>query len=196
MRTLIEHHHGHDVYAHQLTDADWMARAQAGDATAFAHLCRQWRPYITTVIRRTLGHPGRVDDLTQETLIRAWKALGTWRQAGPGVLAWLATIARRVVIDDYRRRRVRPVEATFGDPADLPVHYVVDPYTAVLDRAEVVAVLAPLVDEHREVLVLHYLVGLTHVEAAARLGLPLGTLKSRLYYATRAARQAAQVAPC
>lgn len=168
---------------------DLMARAQTGDTQAFEALCRQWRPYVAAVIGRNLGDPTRVDDLTQETLVRAWRGLDTWQPTGTNPLAWLATIARRIVIDDYRHRQNRPVEATFGDPADMPAP-LVDPYTAILDRAQVVNVLAPLVKEHREALVLHHMMGLTHTEAAARLGVPIGTLKSRLYYATLHARKA------
>lgn len=179
----------------QVDSRELMARAQTGDTHAVETLCRQWQPYIATVIARNLGDPNRVDDLTQETLIRAWRALDTCRPTGPGpsIRGWLATIARRIVIDDYRARQVRPLEATFGDPADMPAP-LVDPYTQVLDRAQVATVLAPLVKEHREVLVLRHMMGLTQAEMAARLGVPLGTLKSRLYYATLHARQAAAVA--
>jgi RNA polymerase sigma-70 factor (ECF subfamily) len=168
---------------------DLMIRARAGDPDAFEAICRRGRPYIATVIRR-LADPARVEDLTQEALLHAWRGLDTWQPTGHSVLAWLATIARHVVVDEYRRRQVRPREATFGDPADMPAP-LVDPYAQILDRAQVATVLAPLVDEHRDVLALHYLSGLTQTEVAARLGLPLGTVKSRMHYAERAARRAA-----
>jgi RNA polymerase sigma-70 factor (ECF subfamily) len=179
----------------QTDPRDLMVRAAAGDQAAFSEVYTRWRPYVAAIIRRGINDPGRVADLVQETMLHAWRGIGSYQPAGPDPRAWLATIARRVVIDDYRRSLARPVEAMFGDVADMPAP-LVDPYTQILDRAQAAAVLDQLVDEHREALVLHHMVGLTMVEVAARLGVPLGTLKSRLFYGTRAARRAAEVTPC
>jgi RNA polymerase sigma-70 factor (ECF subfamily) len=177
----------------QTDPQDLMARAAGGDRDAFSEVYTRWRPYVAAVIRRGIADPGRVADLVQETMLHAWRGIGSYEPTGPDPRAWLATIARRVVIDDHRRSLARPVEATYGDVADMPAP-LVDPYTQILDRAQATAVLAPLVDEHRDVLALHYLSGLTQSEVAARLGLPIGTVKSRLFYGERAARRAAEVA--
>lgn len=172
----------------QTDPQELMARAATGDPDAFAAVYTRWRPYIAAIIRRSVADPGRVADLVQDTMLHACRGIGTYQPTGPDPRAWLATIARRVVIDDHRRSQTRPVEATYGDVADMPAP-LVDPYTQILDRAQATAVLAQLVDEHREALVLHHMVGLTMVEVAARLEIPIGTLKSRLFYGTRAARR-------
>ena len=174
--------------AEQTDPRELMARAQAGDPDAFGALARQSRPYVHEVIRRRCD--ADPDDLTQETFLRAWRYLDHYRPDGPSVNRWLAAIARHVVIDHYRMRTSstrcdeRPVETL----ADLPEtgH---DPYAAVDDHAQVVALLAALTDGQRQVLELHYMAGLSGPEIAAALSVADGTVKSRLTYARRAARQ-------
>jgi RNA polymerase sigma-70 factor (ECF subfamily) len=167
-----------------------MARAQTGDTAAFGELCTEARPFIRGVLRRCADLDfATIDDLTQETLLRAWRFIGTYRP-GPDVRPWLAIIARHVAADWFRMRGARFAEDLMGLPGDVPTpgH---DPFPAVDDHEQVVTVLAALSEDHRQVLTMHYLDELSSPEIAALTGLADGTVKSRLTYARRAARKLA-----
>lgn len=169
----------------EATSRELMARAQQGDRDAFGQLARLARPYISGAIKRRVA-PDLIDDLIQETLLRAWRNIGTYRPTGTDVRAWLAQIARHVVVDHYRMRQARIREILTDTPIDAPAP---DPYPAVDDHEQVGQVLAGLADIHREVLALRYLGELSDVEISARTGLALGTVKSRIFHARRAARE-------
>jgi RNA polymerase sigma-70 factor, ECF subfamily len=98
-------------------------------------------------------------------------------------MSWLATVARRIVIDDYRRRKARPAEAGDVTLADLPAPDDTADALRRLVVAEALRMLSPL---HRQVLVETILRDRTVDKAAQVLGIPVGTVKSRVYYALRA----------
>ena len=127
------------------------------------------------------------DDLVQETMIRAWRnldAIPTDDQAGR---RWLFTVARHVVIDECRRRRARPVQV--DPPGDCVTTDDETASTAVANVALHEA-LSRLSKAHREVLTETFVENRSPVEVAARLGIPIGTVRSRLHYALRALRDA------
>lgn len=143
------------------------------------------------VLRLTDGDRGRAEDIVQETLVRAWQhrqALETSR--GP-VRPWLFTVARRIAIDQHRRRQARPQEVggAAGDDLLMTMPGVAD-VEAGLDRIVVLAAMSALSPEHRDVLIQTYYAGRTVAEAARRLKIPTGTVKSRTYYALKALRLA------
>lgn len=146
-------------------------------------------PLLGYALRLTSGDRGRAEDIVQETLLRAWRhpqALDPER--GP-VRSWLFTVARNVAVDAHRARRARPVEV--GDDA-LAVVPAVDEVEQALDRWLVADALATLSPDHRAVVVETYYRGRSVAEAAAVLGVPQGTVKSRTFYALRALRLALQ----
>jgi RNA polymerase sigma-70 factor (ECF subfamily) len=100
-------------------------------------------------------------------------------------MPWLATVARRIVIDDKRRRSVRPTE--MGDEM-LENAPVADSTEDLLRKVVVTEALRVLSPAHREVLSETILRDRTVNEAAEVLGIPVGTVKSRVYYALRALR--------
>lgn len=139
-------------------------------------------PLLGYVLRLVRGDRQRAEDVVQETLLRAWRhpeALDPDR--GPARV-WLATVARNLVIDGERARSARPPEV--GDDAlgTLPANDEID--QAMLSW-EVMGVLAELSPHHREVVLEVYYRGHSVAEAAERLGIPQGTVKSRTYYALR-----------
>ena len=126
------------------------------------------------------------EDVVQETLVRAWRNADRLDRE-PGMLrAWLYTVARRIVIDGRRSHSARPKEV---DPAPLEAMPIPDGSEKSLSAMVVADALQGLSPEHREALAETYLRDRTVNEAAAVLGVPPGTVKSRVYYALRALRQ-------
>jgi RNA polymerase sigma-70 factor (ECF subfamily) len=98
-------------------------------------------------------------------------------------MPWLTTVARRIVIDDHRRRKARPIETADAELANLPAE---DEITATDRRLVVEDALRALSPLHRQVLNETILRDRTVNQAAEVLGIPVGTVKSRVYYALRA----------
>lgn len=145
-------------------------------------------PLLAFVLRLTGGDRQRAEDVVQETLLRAWRhadRLGD--QQGRSARPWLVTVARRIVIDEHRGSRSRPSEA-LGHDLDLVAEE--DHADRVLQVVTLREVMRGLRPAHREILVETYIEGRTVAEAAQRLNLPLGTAKSRIYYALIALRAA------
>jgi RNA polymerase sigma-70 factor (ECF subfamily) len=139
------------------------------------------------VVGLTAGDRGRAQDVVQETLLRAWRTPAVLAQSHGSVRGWLYTVARRIVIDEWRAARSRPEVVTDLVPERGTS---TDEAEAVVNRQVVVAALRTLSPEHRAVLVECYLRGASVAEAAQTLGVAPGTVKSRTHYALRALRLA------
>jgi RNA polymerase sigma-70 factor (ECF subfamily) len=136
------------------------------------------------VMRLNNGDAAGAEDVVQETLLRAWRCPQVLDQSHGSARAWLFTVARRVVIDEWRSRQRRQVFVT-ADPPDQPVS---DGSDRTVDTMIISAALSRLSPTYREVLQVCYLRGASVNEAAATLGVPPGTVKSRTHYALRALR--------
>nr|WP_306434495.1 sigma-70 family RNA polymerase sigma factor [Actinomadura roseirufa] len=145
------------------------------------------RPLLSFVLRLTGGDRHWAEDVVQETMIRAWRGAHRLDAEAPSLLPWLATVARRIVIDDTRRRNARPREAGEGPLENLRVP---DGLEDLLRSVVVSDALLALSPAHREILEETFFRDRTVNEAARRLGIPVGTVKSRVYYALRALRVA------
>jgi len=135
------------------------------------------------VVHLTGDHAG-ADDVVQETLLRAWRTPRILAQDPGETRAWLFTVARNLVIDEYRSARRRH-EHTAGEPPERAVN---DHADALFETLLLEEALGELSLDHRAVLVHSYYGGLSLAETAARLGIPEGTVKSRLHYGLRALR--------
>ena len=138
------------------------------------------------VVNLTGGDRARAQDVVQETLLRAWRNPKVLDQSQGSARGWLFTVARRIVIDEWRAARSRPELVTDV----VPEQAVPDEAELTADRHVVAAALRTLSLEHREVLLECYFRGSSVAEAATRLGVPPGTIKSRTHYALRALRLA------
>ena len=141
---------------------------------------------LAYALRLTDGDRGRAEDIVQETLLRAWRHAA--ELSSDDARPWLFTVARRLVVDGYRRRNARPrgvaAEAVIGAvPAP-------DELEGALLAWEVAEALRTLSAEHRRVLLEVHYRDRPVAEAAAVLGIPEGTVRSRTFYALRALRLA------
>jgi RNA polymerase sigma-70 factor (ECF subfamily) len=161
-------------------------RSRTADDAIVTEMYRQYRmPLMAYVLRLTAGDRQHAEDVVQETMVRAWRQAGKLDLTEPSLMPWLATVARRIVIDDKRRRSVRPTE--MGDEM-LENAPVADSTEDLLRKVVVTEALQLLSPAHREVLSETILRDRTVNEAAEVLGIPVGTVKSRVYYALRALR--------
>ncbi|MET7458651.1 sigma-70 family RNA polymerase sigma factor [Streptomyces sp. NPDC005574] len=150
-----------------------------------------YREHGNALLRFTAGLCGDrqwAEDVVQETLLRAWRHAERLQAMEPsGIRPWLVTVARRLVIDAHRARSVRPRET---NPATLELLPGPDEMAQALETMVVSKALDTLTPQHREALVETYLKGRTLAQAATVLGIPPGTMKSRVYYALNAMRLA------
>ena len=142
---------------------------------------------LSCALRLTGNDRGAAEDVVQETLLRAWRRPDALDPSRGPARPWLLTIARRVAIDQHRARSARPSEV---DDSSLARMGVEDGIDVALDGWLVSDALATLTHEHREALVHTYYAGRTVTEAAALLGVPPGTVKSRVLYGLRALKLA------
>jgi RNA polymerase sigma factor (sigma-70 family) len=166
-------------------------RARQGDHDAFAELVRGAVARLDTAARLILRDSELARDAVQEGLIRAWRDLRTLRDPDR-FDAWVYRLTVNACLDQARRRRRRPIEV---EVAPLFAPRAPDPAIAVADRALVDSVLRRLDERGRAIVVLHYFLGLPLTEVAATLGIPVGTVKSRLHRALGEMRTEATANP-
>ncbi len=154
-------------------------QARQGDHDAFATLARGAVVRLDQAARLILRDPELARDAVQEALIRAWRDLPRLREPDK-FDAWLHRLTVNSCIDHTRRRRRRPVEVELS-PIHAPI--VADAAGALADRDLVDGVLRRLDERGRAIVVLHYYLGMPLTEVAATLGIPTGTVKSRLHRA-------------
>jgi RNA polymerase sigma-70 factor (ECF subfamily) len=139
------------------------------------------------VMRLVGGDRYLAEDVVQETLLRAWKSASRLDPAARSLRPWLVTVARRIVIDGHRSRQARPPEASPAALDQLPAEDELDRSLRLMTISDA---LDDLTEAHRQVLIETYFKGRTVNEAAAELGVPPGTVRSRVFYALRSLRNA------
>jgi RNA polymerase sigma-70 factor (ECF subfamily) len=153
-------------------------------------VARGYGPFLYTVAYRLTGNPDDAADLVQEVLIRVRRGLVSYR---PGSMeGWLSRITTNVFLDDVRRRRRRPVELLPDDPDRvLPsAPSAEDMLNAEVLSADIQAALLRLPVEFRTAVVLCDVAGLSYAEIGTALGVPLGTVRSRLHRGRALLREA------
>jgi RNA polymerase sigma-70 factor (ECF subfamily) len=159
-------------------------RAMRGDHDAFAALVGASANRIFALASLILRDSDRAQDATQEAIVRAWRELPRLRDPGR-FEAWLRRMVVNACYDEGRKTR-RRAEVSLVHLAD---HQTVDPdyaYRRESERIDRSFRRLPL--EQRTVLVLQHQFGMSHVEIADTLGVPVGTVKSRIRYGTAAMR--------
>lgn len=167
-------------------------RCRAGDQSAYAELIGRYQPRLRYFVRQMLRDPGCDEDVLQNIWLNVFRSL-------PGLVdvstfrAWLYRIAHNWACQEHRRRGVAC--------QPLADHELIDDVTAdehlSAENAERVhAALSTLDDEHREVLVLHFLEELSYEDVAVVVGCPVGTIRSRIHYGKRALKRALERMIC
>jgi RNA polymerase sigma-70 factor (ECF subfamily) len=131
---------------------------------------------------RSLGDAGLAEEAVQETFVRAWRAGDRFDPQIGSLRTWLFAILRNVVIDLSRARASRPRVAEGG------IEPTVEPLEQTLLAWQVEEAMRRIGDDHRRVLVETHYRGRPYAEVAAELGVPEGTVKSRVYYGLKALR--------
>jgi RNA polymerase sigma-70 factor (ECF subfamily) len=172
-------------------DRDLVEQARRGDRDAFAALVHQVSDPLFAVAHRILRDSGLAEDALQNALITAWRQLPRLRDADR-FEAWVHRILVHACYAEAGRRRrwsanVRVI------PIDGPT--APDGSQSLADRDELERVFRRLPVDQRAVFVLRHYLGLSLVEIAETLGIPAGTARSRLHYATRALRAAISADP-
>ncbi len=167
-------------------DRDLVERARSGDQEAFADLVHQVSDTLFGVARRILRDPGLAEDVLQNALVTIWRKLPHLRDVDR-FEGWAFRILVHACYADAPRNRrwaatVRVLPVDRQDPADN--------VQSITDRDELERAFRQLPLDQRAVFVLHHHVGLPLVAVAETLGIPDGTARSRLHYATRALRSA------
>jgi RNA polymerase sigma-70 factor (ECF subfamily) len=161
-------------------------RAKAGDVDAFALLVREASGRLKSVAYRILRDSDAADDATQRALISAWDHLGELRDPE----RWTAWTYRLVVNAAYREARKERSQHASVRFIEIDEAVDRDPGLAIADRDELERAFRSLSPDHRAVLVLHHYAGLHKDEIADILGIPAGTVGSRIHHATRRLRAA------
>lgn len=161
-----------------------VVRAQRGDAEAFSALAGGAIARLHAVAYGILRDPDAADDATQRALIDAWDHIGSLRDPDR-FDAWSYRLVvnasyREIRGERSRRQRVRSIAAPAAP----------DPWGRIEERDAIEAAFRELSREHRAVVVLHHVADLPLVEIARILDVPVGTVGSRLHYATRRLRAA------
>ncbi|KHL69965.1 ECF subfamily RNA polymerase sigma-24 subunit [Pseudomonas flexibilis] len=161
------------------TDEELIKQAQAGNPHAFGLLVRRHQAWVLRFVRRLPGTPADAPDIAQETFLKAWQAIARWRPEAR-FRTWLLQIARNTTRDEWRRQLRQPSEPfeveQHVDPSPSPVRRLeLDRRLRQLER-----LLERLPAEQRVILLLREQEGLSYAELSNLLGIPPGTVKSRL----------------
>lgn len=163
-------------------DAADVVAAAAGDLVAFERLVLATQGRVWRYLVHLVGDHGLAEDLAQEVFIRVFRKLSTLRNPD-GFTSWVLVVARNAAYDAGRARVRRPLEL-LPDP-DVVSRASGDPHVAT----EVRDALDRLESDLREALVLVGMIGLSYREAGEALGVPEGTVKSRVFRARQAMLQ-------
>lgn len=174
-----------------------VAASEARDRARFEEEALIHAEQLYRIAVRLTGGRQSAEDLVQETYLRAFRS---WRSYRPGtnLAAWLATIMRNANLDELRRQSRRPVQEPLDDDGDYYLYNRLaqaspqpqDEVLARLSGTAIVSALGDLPPNFREVVVLVDVGDFTYADAAGILGIPIGTVMSRLYRGRRLLKRA------
>ena len=204
-RTRIEHGaslgqrryiHRHMPNGNHQIDVEFLHRLQAGDEDAFRNLLERWQRPILNFIYRLTGDSAAADDLAQETFVRVYRSIGTFRpgHAGATFSTWLFQIARNTALDHLRHGRRHPTDPLDPVAAETASAHGTAPAAnaAVIHREtgeEIAAAIQALPEDQRTALVLAEYEDLAVAEIAAVMKCSAKSVEARLYRARQTLRR-------
>jgi RNA polymerase sigma-70 factor (ECF subfamily) len=175
--------------AGDISDLDLLRAARRGDDRSFGRLVDRHAPWLYRVAMSMVSSPEDAEDLLQETFLAASRGLSGFQERS-SVKTWLRSILLNHVSKLYRSRKLRrhwsldDSRPGIGlDPAEQTRLQSTSPASAIESKADVQAMLNTLSEEHRQVIVLREIEGLSYEEIATLLAVPRGTVESRLHRA-------------
>ena len=172
------------------SDSELVRRAQDGDVAAFERLFLTYQGRIYALCLRMMSEPSRAEDLTQDTFVRAWQKLETFRGKSE-FSTWLYRLAVNIVLADLRARgrwhdRLVEGEDSFAEQA-------APPRRSSLEAIDLERAIAELPSRARLIFVLYDVEGYRHREVASLTGLAEGTSKAHLHQARKLLRKALEI---
>jgi RNA polymerase sigma-70 factor (ECF subfamily) len=166
-------------------EAEWVRRSRSGDAGAFGRLVERYQSRLLNAVTRTVGRQVEAEDIVQEAFVRAFQAIDRFRQHST-FYTWLYRIAFNLVASTHRQRRhlanpgeTVPVEELEADETTNPEAHA----EANEQRHRVQQAISELPETFRLPLVLRDVEGMNYGEIGEVLGVPIGTVKSRIHRA-------------
>lgn len=174
-----------DVHGPATTDRDLLVAVRGGDASALRALYDRHAPWLTIRLARRCADPAIVEEVVQDTFLAVWRGAARYRAQGE-VAAWIWGIAIRRLIDRLRKHRSASRLVGRTDPEPSAEELVL----LGIEHGDLASAMDRLSPELRAVIQATALDGLTTREAAHLLGIPRGTVKTRLMRARRELREA------
>jgi len=177
--------------ASSVQDRTWVAQALAGNEAAFQRLMTKYREPIWHHIRKMIRNEEEVDDLVQESFIKAFSSLGSYATQY-AFSTWLYKIATNHTIDYLRKRRLKtisidkPIQTKDGEmELEIPdVEYRPDRHIVEDQRSRIIEeAIAKLPEKYHRVIVMRHQQEMSYEDIADQLGLPLGTVKAHIFRA-------------
>ncbi len=179
------------------SDEALIARCAGGDQEAFAEIVHRYQRRVVGFLAQMVGDHELARDLAQETLVRVWTAAGSF-DPSYRFTTWLFRIAHNLAVDHLRRRRLAtaPLETVTreGDERELPLESGTRDPLARLENLELGEALERAIlelrEDYRELVLLRHFALLSYQEIADLKGMPLGTVKNKLFRAHSVLREA------
>jgi RNA polymerase sigma-70 factor (ECF subfamily) len=151
-----------------------------GDAAAFDAVFEQLGPSVFGAVKRVIRDPAQSEEVTQEVLLEVWRTAAKFDAGRGSATAWVMTLAHRRAVDRVRSVQAESERERRVAAADIPYDEVIDAVESSLERERVRRCLNSLTEVQRESVTLAYYRGYTYGQVASLLGVPTGTVKTRM----------------